>query len=280
MTIQDHTSEGDLYRLAGLLGLRVTCDTIPFPCVTVKDLSAPRCGTTICRTPRGLLEFCWSIEEKCFYLFASPEIFKDPASSIRLWRYTVICAGVASVLRGTACMLLHGAMLRFEDRAVLLLGESGIGKSTSAERWQRCGGSAPADDMLLLEAANGGFFAHAMPTWSRCLSAPEHPKLSAAFALPVGGVLCLSRGGSSGERIEEIARNEFFGNILRSAFFHCRGIVKLLPEEGRRLFSSMLSSLCGNLAKNHLPCALFAALDGDLKQTMKEYFRMRGDAAV
>ena len=140
--IQDRTSGGALGQLATLLGLETSDGEAAHPDAAVEERAEHPCGMLIGRTPRGLLELRWSQENGSFHLFPAPEIFEKPESGIRLWRYALVCAAIAAVLRGKPCLLLHGAMLIHDGRAVLLLGDSGVGKSTSAERWRRSGGSA------------------------------------------------------------------------------------------------------------------------------------------
>jgi|WetSurMetagenome_2_1015567.scaffolds.fasta_scaffold01116_7 SynChlorMet cassette protein ScmC len=61
---------------------------------------------------------------------------------------------------------LHGALVEREGRGVLLIGKSGVGKSTACRRlplrWDVLG-----DDLALaVRRPGGGFAAHPLPTWS------------------------------------------------------------------------------------------------------------------
>ena len=63
-------------------------------------------------------------------------------------------------------MPIHGALLEWRGAGVLLLGESGAGKSTSCRRLPS-GWRVHGDDLcLVVRNAEEGFRAHPMPTWS------------------------------------------------------------------------------------------------------------------
>jgi hypothetical protein len=67
---------------------------------------------------------------------------------IYVWQVATVCAYTAALLRGEPVLLMHCAMLERNGEALLLCGESGIGKSTSSRRWLNDGGTAVADDMV------------------------------------------------------------------------------------------------------------------------------------
>ncbi len=273
VSIQDQTG-GRIEPLAALLDLPFEkTGTAKAPAVFLrKPTEFPRGGVVVYQAKSGNFALHWLPQEKRFDLYPADALFEDPVSKVRLWHYATVCAGIAAQLQGLPCLLIHGAMLICQKGAIVLLGESRIGKSTTSNRWKCCGHSAPADDMLLLEFTSEGFFAHALPTWSRQMQVPEHlekAELSAGQAVPVVRVLGLGRGKER-ESVEEISRVDYFGQIARSSFFHCRGIVKLLPEDERQRFSAHIASMGEHLAERFPSRALFAHLDGDLEATLAD----------
>lgn len=266
--------DGRTEPLAALLELRLENGVAKAPVAFFRPLSDMHEGDVVYRAQSGLFALHWLPNARRFDLFPAVELFEASVSRMRLWHYATVCAGIGAQLKGLPCLLVHGAMLIHGDGAVVLLGESRVGKSTTVSRWKCCGHSAPADDMLLLECASDGIYAYALPTWSRRMEAPDcltKPELSAGKAVRVKTVLGLARGDSH-ESVEEVSRADYFGQIARSAFFHCRGLVKLLREEERQRFSRHISEMGDLLAERFAPRALFAHLDGDLEATLLPYF--------
>lgn len=103
--------------------------------------------------------------------------------------------------------LMHGALLLEPDtgQAVVLFGESGIGKSTSARRFAEQGGVVLSDDKLTLtRLADGSYRAQPLPTWSRL----GQGDISVRFteSVPVAAVMKLTRGHGDLIRAAETAQ--------------------------------------------------------------------------
>ena len=277
IAIQDRLGVGGFGEFADMLGCTAISGVHPVPAVELRRYDSGRRGSVIYTSARGLLKIRL-LDDGAFEAVVDLGVIERHRPRMRLWHYSILCAGVFAVLRGIPAVLMHGAALMHGDSALLLCGESGIGKSTTAARWEKLGRRFAADDMFLLEyGSDAGFCVHALPTWSRCAEAPEAPRFPVGQALPVSGVLGLARGGTD-ERVEEISSAEFFGQIVRSAFFHCSGVLKQLPEDERLKFCRGISDVSGRLAAGYPPCGLFAALNGDLERTIENYYRMFGNA--
>ncbi len=210
-------------------------------------------------------------EDKHLELTAVPQAMSRPSFRMHLWHLTVVCGAMGAVLRGLPVVLMHGAVLMHGDSAVLLCGDSGIGKSTTSRRWESLGHAFAADDMFLLEyGPDGRFYAYALPTWSRCRVKPEAPRVPFDRPLPVAGVLGLSRDDDN-DVIEDVSRVVFLGHVLRSMTFHTSILVTYLPQDDQRLFSARVAATAGRIAATFPPRRLAANLNGDLAAALGSY---------
>lgn len=99
---------------------------------------------------------------------------------------------VPAMLRGD-CIMVHGALMEKDGRALMLCGPSGIGKSTTS---QRMNGRFRilADDCFLLCRDGDGWRAHPLPTWSVYLFGKEAiVECDARRGVPVSRLLILGR---------------------------------------------------------------------------------------
>lgn len=196
----------------------------------------------------------------------------NPVYGVHVWQLSVICACVAALFRGKPAMLMHCAMLERGGDALLLCGESGIGKSTSSRRWRADGGSAVADDMVLLEfTEDAGILVHRLPTWSACRISLEGKSYPFNPPLRLKRVLALTRSSDGEESIRPVSMAEYFAQIYRCAFFHYKAVMTKLPPECCQPGAMRLRELTDRLIANCPPEALFASLNGDIHLTLKDY---------
>lgn len=198
-------------------------------------------------------------------------LLTDPEFGVFVWHGVVLAAASAALLRGENVLLLHGAMLERDGEALLLCGESGVGKSTTSCRWQACGNRAFADDMILLEFIDGEVLAHRLPTWSACRAGGTAGK-SYPFAPPlrVKNLLALGRS-DDGEKIIPLPEADFLAQLYHCVCFHYEPMLKKLPEAERYAAAETMYRLFLKLAKIFPPQALLAALDGNLTETLRGF---------
>lgn len=111
-----------------------------------------------------------------------------------------------------AGLILHAALLRRNERGILLAGVSGVGKSTCCRRpphpWK-----ALADDEALVMEAHGQYVACPLPTWSD-LSLDEAPFVSGDLSpTPLSIVFLLERGTPS--KIWQVGQGEAVARLVR-----------------------------------------------------------------
>lgn len=220
------------------------------------------------------LQLVYEPELRQFRLYFLRENLPDSELyRVYLWQVSVICGCAASLLRGNPVMLMHCGMLERGDEALLLCGESGMGKSTSSRRWRESGGSAISDDMILVEfTEDSGVLVHRLPTWSACRVSLEGRSYPFNPPLKLKSILALSRSGE-GERehVRAITDMEYFAQVYRCAFFHYKEILRPLPADYMQESGIFLRKLTERLIEHCDPVCYFASLDGDICSTLKDY---------
>ena len=99
---------------------------------------------------------------------------------------------VPAMLRGD-CIMVHGALLEKDGRALIFCGPSGVGKSTTALRLTEHF-RILADDCFLLCRYGGDWFAYPLPTWSVYLFGKKAlVECDARRSVPVSRLLILGR---------------------------------------------------------------------------------------
>lgn len=183
----------------------------------------------------------------------------------------LICAGLNAVLRGVDAVLAHCAVLEADRGAVLILGESGMGKTTAFSRWRACGGKGYSDDMALLDfTGNDGIHVRRMPTWSACREGRGEWDYPAGEELPLAGVFALGRSDSGRDEIVGVTAAQFFAQCYRSMFYWILFFSKSLPEDLKERLTTCIRRWTETLAEMFPQRALLTALEGDLKRLIED----------
>ncbi|MCQ2379254.1 MAG: hypothetical protein MJ016_08670 [Victivallaceae bacterium] len=190
-----------------------------------------------------------------------------------MWKRIMTAMMMYAVLHGGNAFPIHAALLETPEGGVLLAGESGIGKTTSARRWRESGGVCPADDAVLLTRQNNGSFTAApLPTWSRCEKSLDGCFFPIMRELPLAGILALDRAEKGKEeKIGEIPSSHFAAQIFRALFFPLLLPCRNLPDAEQKTFRDTLWETTGLLTRLFPPRALYAALNGNLMKTLEFY---------
>ena len=189
-----------------------------------------------------------------------------------VWQKLLIHAGMNAILRGENAVLAHCAALETGQGAVLLFGESGMGKSTASARWRANGGKCLADDMALLDfsGADGTIHVRRMPTWSACREGTNEWNYPADEELPLIGVLGLGRGKTGRDEIVQLTPAQFFAQCYRSLFYWNLFYAKELPEAKKRILTDRIRAQAETITKRFAPRALLTVLEGDLKKLIED----------
>lgn len=189
-----------------------------------------------------------------------------------VWQTALIYAGMAAILRGENAVLAHCAVLETPRGAVLIFGESGMGKSTASARWREHGGKCLSDDMALLDfsAPDGVIRVRRMPTWSACREERNEWNYPAADELPLAGLLALGRSESARDEIVPLSPAQFFAQCYRSLFYWNLFYAKPLPEQKKAALVDSIRTLTDSLTKRFAPRALLTVLEGDLVKFLED----------
>jgi SynChlorMet cassette protein ScmC len=89
--------------------------------------------------------------------------------------------------------LVHGALASRAGTGVLLTGVSGVGKSTASARLAPPWRSLCDDTALVVRDADGAYWAHPWPTWSRLFDGHVEDTWNVPAAVPLAAVCRLTR---------------------------------------------------------------------------------------
>ena len=188
-----------------------------------------------------------------------------------VWQTLLISAGLNAVLRGADAVPVHSAVLETDRGAVLIFGESGMGKSTAFRRWIACGGKGFSDDMALLDfSGDDGIHVRRLPTWSACREGRNEWNYPAGEELPLAMVFALGRSETGRDRIAELSAAQFFAQCYRSMFYWILRYAAGLPDDLKARLTSCIRRQTEIIADRFPPRALMTSFEGDLKRFVED----------
>ncbi len=189
-----------------------------------------------------------------------------------VWQQSLVYACLNSILHGGRALLIHCATLETERGAVLLFGESGMGKSTASARWRACGGKCVSDDMALLDFSGGEtVYVRRMPTWSVCREGRNEWNYPSGEEIPLAGVLALGRSESGHDEIVPIQDAQFFAQCYRSMFYWFISAANALPGGMKERLTKILRTQTEIITGMFPPRALLTVLEGNPIHVIETY---------
>lgn len=270
ITLQGGFSESaaDLSLLARLVNIRLHEQLSDAPSVVGSGDALHVPDGAVCVYQCKTLNVWYDPEKKVFrVLLRDKSCLTQHVYGVFLWHLSVVYGALAALLQGKKVQLMHCSMLEKSDQALLLLGESGIGKSTSMRRWQESGGEAVADDMVLLEYLEDKIVVHRLPTWSACRISLDGRVYAYEPPLQLKNVLAITRGETE-ESVQEISKAEYYAQLYRCGFFHYAAIAQKLPPDVQKMLAALLRDFTDILTARFKPQAFFAHLDGNIKESL------------
>ncbi len=131
-----------------------------------------------------------------------------PTSTDSYTEYRALIAPTARKLLHWDCCILHAVSFVYREKAWLLIGPSGIGKSTQYFNWQRL---FPGEitmisgDMPVIELRKDAFWIHPSP-WN------GKERVCSRLSAPLGGLVLLSQEGEN--RMERVTEKEMILPVL------------------------------------------------------------------
>ena len=196
---------------------------------------------------------------------------KSPYYRNFIWQMALIWGTLNALLKGQNALLVHCAVLETERGAVVVFGESGMGKSTASARWRALGGKCISDDMALLDFSGGDRIrVRRMPTWSACREGKNEWNYPAGKELALIGVLALGRSESGHDEIVELSPALFFAQCFRSMFYWYLINTKHLPDAMKAKLAERIRLFAEKITGKYPPCALLTVLEGNELRTVVE----------
>jgi hypothetical protein len=159
---------------------------------------------------------------------------------LNLVRLSLVFAREAQTRGG---VLIHGALAERDGMGVILAAPGGTGKTTASNRLPAPWRSLCDDTTLVVRDAQGNYWAHPWPTWSRFLDGGLGGAWDVQHAVPLKGVFFLAHG------VEDRAERVGPGHAV-SMLVECVGQVSmfmspgLFQEEIRALHLERFNNLC------------------------------------
>ena len=182
-----------------------------------------------------------------------------------VWQAALNCACMNAALRGEDAVLAHCAVLETDSGAVLIFGESGMGKSTAFGRWRMSGRKGFSDDMALLDFSgnDGTIRVRRMPTWSACREAKNEWDYPAGEELPLVVVFALGRSETGRDDIADLSAAQYFAQCYRSMFYWNLFYAKKLPDDRKRILTDRIRRMTETITRRYAPRALLTVREGD-----------------
>jgi len=172
-----------------------------------------------------------------------------------------LASALALCLQGEGSVLLHSALAERDGVGVLLAGPSGVGKSTASERLAPPWRSLSDDTALVVGDANGRYWAHPWPTWSRFFFDEDGGTWDVQYATSLRGIFFLEQ--SSSQQCEPVDGGEAASHLLVLAEQASLGILSELDRlQARNLRLRRLDAVC-NLVRSVPAYRLYVALEGE-----------------
>ena len=156
--------------------------------------------------------------------------------------------------------------------AMTLFCESGIGKSTTRNRWIEEGGTSIADDALLCFRNGDEFYARCLPTWSDWFN-----NGSSSRRYPINeprrikSVLWLSRGKER-QYTTSVAPAIWHAQLMSAMTLFSFAAMRRFTQDEKSVYLDHIWNFICQLDKQFAPRGLFAHLDFPLKPTLAEEF--------
>ena len=212
--------------------------------------------------------------EETFNVYPVANDFPEKNCQVTLLRFLVSGAITMEMLQAPGeFSLFHGSMLEDGSDAVLLFGESGIGKSTTRNRWIEEGGASAADDAMLCFFDGDQLYARPLPTWSDWF---KNGSSSRRYPIneprKIKSVLWLSRGEDS-QYIAPVQPAVWHAQMMSAMALHSNYAMRYFTQDEKSAYLEHIWSFICKIDKTFPQRGLFAHLDFSLKDTLLKEFQ-------
>jgi SynChlorMet cassette protein ScmC len=188
---------------------------------------------------------------------------------VNLVRLSLVFAREAQTRGG---VLIHGALAERDGIGVILAAPGGTGKTTASNRLPAPWRSLCDDTTLVVRDAQGNYWAHPWPTWSRFLNGGPGGTWDVQNAVPVKGIFILAQAVE--DRVERVGPGQAVSLLVECArqasLFMPLGLFK---EEIHALHLERFNNLCklARVVPAHvLHISLTGAFWQEIEQVLEE----------
>jgi len=182
----------------------------------LRQITASRCSDSLVRHLGNYLVALFPLS-MCLYSVGGRFWLDGPVGGpdLRI-QLCIIAQTIARQVQDRGGMLLHGALAERDGAGLVLAGPSGIGKTTASNRLSPPWRSRSDDAVLIVKGADGRYWAHPWPTWSRISrSCSVDPSWDVQRAVPLAAVCFL--GQSEADAITPMGAGNAAGLLAQSA---------------------------------------------------------------
>lgn len=159
---------------------------------------------------------------------------------VNLVRLSLVFAREAQTRGG---VLIHGALAERDGMGVILAAPGGTGKSTASNRLPAPWRSLCDDTTLVVQDAQGSYWAHPWPTWSRFQDEGPGGTWDVQHAVPLKGIFILSQAVE--DRVERVGPGRAVSLLVecvrQASMFMPMGLFK---EEVNAMYLERFDNLC------------------------------------
>ena len=155
---------------------------------------------------------------------------------------------------------LHGALLEEAGAGIVILADSGVGKSTTLRRHNLNGGCGVSDDWLMVNETHGEFVAQVLPTWS-CILRKTATFFPISHTVPLRGIGLVAHADGSVPRTESVDELEFFIHAFNASEVFNRLLLKHLPGKVNKAARLRHIRMIDRLIDAYTQFKYFASLD-------------------
>ena len=161
-------------------------------------------------------------------------------SYINLVKLSLVFARAA---QGRGGFLIHGALAERDGMGVILTAPGGTGKTTASNRLPAPWRSLCDDTTLVLPDAQGNYWAHPWPTWSRFIDDGPGGTWDVQSAVPLKGIFFLSQALE--DRVERVGPGQAVSLLMEGVKQASMSMEEGMPDaEHRALNLERFDNLC------------------------------------
>jgi len=158
----------------------------------------------------GETEELFSLQGKKIICRILPPVNQDDIA----FKVVQVSLAVAHLLQKRGGILVHGGLAEYQGQGVILAAPSGTGKTTTSDRLPAPWRSLSDDLVLIARSADGNYYGHPWPTWSRFYFGGPGGSWKTEYSVPLQSLYFLYQSPEDG--LEELNANQAAAMLIES----------------------------------------------------------------